>query len=260
LIKNLSFYINEIHQNLSQKKVLDQGLKTINDYLFEGNSIWDKIDLIRDDYVSIDNLQYAFLLGDGNINSFELYSINGRELKNVDDNVNIYKYSRDEDSIAYVKKGFGVDAKDQLYFIDKNGENKTLLAELPNINDFAWSNDGRYIALISDEGVNSEIWLVKTDKSLFQRLTNGASARGGIYWSRNDGIIAFTSDTDYNLKTPKVYTINISLPAINNTNESMGISNGLDTSAPSNAVMSKKLLDAFRAQTSLYLTAMQTDN
>ena len=102
--------------------------------------------------------------------------------------------------------GFSPSPKGDYAAVDYHGEifvvpTEEGLGEMKQVTSSPWrdryegySPNGKYLAYISDESPDEEIWLYSFDRSQRVKLTSLASTKNGFTWSRDSKQLAFSAD------------------------------------------------------------------
>jgi Tol biopolymer transport system component len=89
--------------------------------------------------------------------------------------------------------------QDKLLVSNMDGTAKKELATLPALVGLAWSKADSWIAFSGGEKSNYDIWVVKSNGTAKEQLTNGLFSTDKLFWSDNGNKVAFTSNKEFEL-------------------------------------------------------------
>ncbi len=175
-----------------------------------------EIDYIKNGELLPGRLKYIFIgRVDGEDNTplyvFDLFQ---REFRLIDSNVKSYMVSPDSESVAYIRKGTGEKPENVLVTSDLDGKRLKELNSYEDISGMTWSSDGRWIAYSGGERNKRDIYIVKSDDTGLEQLTQGMNPSGVIAWSKKGGEVAFASETNGLDGKQTAYIIKLDLKTI----------------------------------------------
>jgi len=149
----------------------------------------------------IDDLECIFIGFDNKTNKTCLYVFDlfSNKFKLIDENVRSYSISFDRKKIAYIKMAENESGQDKLLVSNMDGTAKKELATLPALVGLAWSKADSWIAFSGGEKSNYDIWVVKSNGTAKEQLTNGLFSTDKLFWSDNGNKVAFTSNKEFEL-------------------------------------------------------------
>jgi tricorn protease len=123
--------------------------------------------------------------------------------------------------------GFSPSPKGDYIAVDFHGEifvvpTEEGIGEMRQVTSSAWrdrfdsySPNGKYLAYVSDESLDEEIWLYAFETGARRKLTSLASTKNGPIWSRDSKQLAFSADQ-------KLYATNVETGAVRELAEQPG--------------------------------------
>ncbi len=172
-----------------------------------------EIDFIKDGELLLDQLKYVFIGHKKGSDETPLYifDIFEKRFQLADPDVKSYYIAPDNKKIAFIKKAGGGNFENKLIISDIDGKEKKGIKTFQEIAGVAWSADGNWLAYTGGEREKNDVYIIKSDGSDEEQLTQGINPTGKIAWSESGDEIAFTSGYDDAEPKQTVYLIKMNM-------------------------------------------------
>ncbi|HEY9061186.1 MAG TPA: hypothetical protein VIO64_11900 [Pseudobacteroides sp.] len=236
LVSNPIIYLNRYlgskvyglmsHAGKSRSRIMKIGdirqrdMKKQEDLKFENINI-PKISSIEDAVIDFDRGRYLFLgrsVDEGKKDLYVLDLIN-KEFVLIDKDVSLFALSPTGSSIAYVKNSRDRVSAQKLLTYNFLDSEKKELDEQVDIAGVSWSANGGWIAFSGGKTNRNDIFIMKSDGTNKEQLTQGMNSEGSIAWAQSGNKLVFTTNGSEEYKDSRVYLISLNMTSIKETGD-----------------------------------------
>jgi hypothetical protein len=156
------------------------------------------VDFISHGQLLYRQLKYIFIGHKVSSNETFLYAFDflTKKFQLIDSNVQSFFTAPNNTKIAYVKKTSGEKPEKKLITAGIDGKKEKELKTFQEISAVAWSADGEWIAFSGGEKSKNDLYIIKSDGTSEEQLTEGMNPTGNIAWSETGAEIAFSSSSN----------------------------------------------------------------
>lgn len=201
------------------------------------------VDFISDGELLQDQLKYIFIGHKVSKNETYLYAFDflTKKFQLMDSNVKSFFPAPGNTEIAYIRKTTGEKPENKLIITGIDEKKEKELKTFQEISTVAWSSDGEWIAFSGGEKSKKDMFIIKSDGTSEEQLTEGMNPTGNIAWSETGEEIAFSSASNDLAGKQTVFKIKMNMKTVKKA--------GNPVRDDERGNMANKLIDIIRTET-----------